>query len=63
MSRTYKDRHDFDAMAPHAKAAWIRAQEDPTFALLLGFHVDDASPAEPTDQLAQHVRNVLDRGM
>ncbi len=62
MSRTYKDRHDFDAMAPHAKAAWIRAMSDPQYAKLVSFHTDEASPAEPTDQLAQHVRNVLDRG-
>ncbi len=61
MTRTYKDRHDFDAMAPHAKAAWTRAQQDPTFALLLGFHVDEASVSEPVDQLSQHARNVLDR--
>ncbi len=71
MTRTYKDRHDISV--PHPPGIWRNGQDnreadaeiytDGVDRLLAGFYVADASPAEPLDQLAQHVRNVLERGV
>ena len=60
MSRTFKDRND--GMGKYAAEAYERAMLDTQFAKLLGFYVDPASPVEPADQAADHVRHVLDRG-
>jgi hypothetical protein len=60
MGKTFKDRNDLDFMAPHARAAHLRALRDPSYASHVGFYLPEQEPQETVDITAAYAQRVLD---